>query len=352
MEKFKKQLIILVCWFFSLNLFLGSFYLLFYKKIFSVPLFFLSFLFGFFVLFFCFTILNIVFESGLLIFKQKIKNLNIFRPVLFFISLFFIFPWFGFSAWTLLLFVFLFSGFYFGSKRIEKVLAHEVKFSFFKILEAGKSFFINSIAFLVAFLIFLSPKILDGKIFLPRNVYNFFFPELEKAFSNKYPGFSGEMNIDEFVFLMVIQNPPENFPLKESGKDIKSYFQLKEILKKFKQKLGEKNANIFLKQARFQVFKNFGFSENEIKNIKGDEKLNEFLYNIISKEIESKSKTYQYFLGGVFGIIFFSFLIIKFLLAILSLIFVPLFLAMFSFLEKINFFEINLVKIDKEEIRI
>lgn len=351
MEKIKKQLIILAFWFLSLNLLFGSLYLVFYKNNFLTNFWLPLFLIGLFLSFFHFIALNIAFKEELSILGKKI-SFKTARIIIFFFSLFFLFFWFGFNAWMFLLFILLFLSFYFGSRSIEKRFGHSLKFSFLEILGTGKPLFLNGIALLVAFLVFLSPKILGGKIFLPRFAYDFLFPEIEKTFANKYPGFSGEMNIDEFVFLMVIQNPPRDFPIDKSEIKVEDYSQLKESFGKFKRKLGGKNTKIFLDQSRYQVLKGFGFSEDEIKKIKGTEKLNDFFYQIISKEIEKKSKIYQYFIGSVLGIVIISFLIVKFLLAILFLIFVPLIFGLFVFLRKLGVFKINLIKVNKEEIGI
>jgi hypothetical protein len=350
-EKSKKRLIILIFWFLILNIAFLSLYLIFYCKSFDFQTAIYIFLLTFFLLFFLFVSLKICFLEEQFFFQRKIApDLIIFLTL--FLSLFFIFFWFGFNFYSFLGFVLSLITLFEASRIIEKLMNRSLKFSFWQILSGTRMFFLSGFAILIAFVAFLSPKILGGKMFLPRSVYDFIFPKLEDKIASFYPGFSGEMSLNEFAFLMVVKNPPENFPINNVKNKVKSYNDLKNVLSEVEAKLGKEKMKEFLNSARVQLLRSFGFKDDEIKEIDGNQKVKEFFYVGVSKWLEKSSRAYKFLAGAIFGILIFFFFIVRFILLIISIVYLPLWVFLFEYLKKIGFFNIKVEKVDKEIITI
>jgi len=348
MNPILKQVLFSVLFLLFLSLSFLGLYLIFY----STTITFLSSLI-FFLIILCFSNTFFVFLalSFLQITTYKTKEIKggFLAFLVVFLGSFSIFFWFGFNIYSFLAFilflVLLFSSYHLIKREQSKYL----KFDFSRVFKISKWTFLTGFAVLIAFVAFLSPKLLGGKIQLPRSLYDAAFPKIEQQLISQYPGFSGEMTVDEFILLVSFKNPPKNFPIKKT--EIKTYSDFKNVSEKFEKKINKKELDKLLKENRKELLNSFGVDQAEIK-IKGNEKVSDVLYKISSNWLEAKSKIYQYVAGIIAGLILFLFLMARLVLSIAGFFYLPIAWFFFKFLRKINFFKIDIEKVEKEKITI
>ena len=200
MSAIKKQILISLLFVLFLNLNFLGLYLIFYSQSitflgsFIYTLILLCLLNAFFVFFVLSFLEPIVYK------ERKIKE-SLIRFLIIFIGSFPIFFWFGFNIYSALAFFFFLLFLMLTSRAINKEKGSSLKFRFGRIFKSSKWIFLTGFAILIAFVAFLSPKILGGKIQLPRSLYDAVFPDIEERLASQYPGFSGEMTVNEFVLL-------------------------------------------------------------------------------------------------------------------------------------------------------
>lgn len=349
MDSFPKQVLLSLLFILFLNLSFFGLRLVFFQNgsILGYSVLFLVFLL-FCLIFFVFWVLSFLPVN----FAQERKI--IFRLVKFLIPAlcsFSIFIWFGLNVYTaiaaliFLLFILL------SASTIEKKESLGLKFDFSQVFRATKWTFLTAFAALIAFVAFLSPKLLGGRIELPRSLYDAVYPKIEERLILQYPGFSGEMTLDEFILLLAFQNPSKDFPLKNPQEKIKNYSDFKILSKQFESKVGKKETGKLLKESRKEFLKTFGIDAKKTK-ISGDEKMKDVFYKISSSWFDARAKFYQYIVGIIAGLIIFFFFIARFTLSLVSIFYLPIAWIFFKVLRKINFFKIDIEKVDREKITI
>lgn len=345
-----KQILFSVLFLIFLSLSFLALYLIFY----SATTTFLSSLI-FFLIVLC--LLNAIlfffslsFLKPFVCYNRKIKEDFIVFAIIF-LGSFSVFLWFGFNIYSLLSFILFLALLFLSYHSIKKEQSKYLKFSFHKVFKSCKWFFLNGFAILIAFVAFLSPKILGGKIELPRSLYDVFFSDIEERLASQYPGFSGEMTVDEFILLLSLQNPPKDSLIKKEEEEIKTYSDFKKFSKNLEKKVDKKEMDELLAQGRKELLKTFGFNKTKIK-IEGDEKMSDFFYKISYNWLETKVKIYQYLVGVVAGLILFFFFSARLVLFIAGIFFLPLAWSLFKILRKINFFKVEIEKVNREKITI
>ena len=346
-KKLLKQ--ISLAFLFVLFLNLGFFYLkilLFVEDIEylnSLILFLIFFLFG--AIFFIFLILT----------KPSLK-LQI--PIYFLVLASTLF-WFGVSGY-MIVGELMFSFFLFLAQIIlrqeEKNL---LKFSFCRLSRKGYGTFLTGTAILISILLFLSPKILGGEITLPRPLFDWAWPMIERVLSSQYPGFNGDMTVDQFIILQMsgnieqileryqkpeIENQSSGPSLPFGGEQIEIELQ-KEIQKQLEEAKKSISEEI-LQQGREEFAEAFQIG----KKLKGDEKMKDIFYGVITNLIAQNIKSWKEV--GTTGLILIFFMMIKTVSIFLNYILLLISWLIFKILIAMKFFAIKTVKVDKEELTI
>lgn len=263
---------------------------------------------------------------------------------------------------------FLFS--FFASKVVQDEKDVFLKFKFFRIAQKGTESFFTGLALLTAVLIFLSPRFAGGELIFPRALFNAIWPQAEVIFSKQLPGFSGEMTVDDFIFLQIFGSKKEN-PSDQNQYKTQQFFSLPFGGEKIELELGEKLGEKLEEQIRKQVEEQLkNLSEEEKKRItqemlkqgrdqfsqllgrelKGDEKIKDVFYEILSSQFSKAVEPYKK--SGTVGLIFILFLITRMLSTFLLYIFLPISYILFLIFKKIRFFQIKIEKADKEVLTI
>lgn len=281
-----------------------------------------------------FSLFILLFFSFFLLFSLSFLGKNISRKTFileeigFFLPLFGI-PFFFFPVNALtILGVLLFSGILiFCQRSIFHYGNLFLKFSFFKESKIAFRSFALALSILLSILLFFSPKTLGGKLVFPKFIFEILWPGLEKALQTQFPGFSGEMTVDEYLKKLIEERYQSL--LKERNL---SFYEKKLMEEKIKVIKKEE-----LKKARENFSQIFGLK------LKGEEKLKEVIYEAISKKINSFFSSYETW--GKLGIIFVFFLLVRGGLSFVSFLFL-----IFSFLLFKILFWIKLFRIEKEMV--
>lgn len=342
MQKIIKQILVGLLFLVFLNLSFYSLKVIFFQKGFSLAflvLFLVSLLFSLAFLVF----LNLSFPKKIIQQEKEIKD-SALRFVFYALGALSVFLWFGFTAYIVIAFAvflisFLLSDFY---QRRES--ATFLKFSFRKTSKIAQSFLFTALTLLIAFLVFLSPKIIGGKLELPRPVFDAVFPQLEKIYSSQIPGFSGEMTVDEYLLLQgLTEGAFKGTPL-ESVQIPKDLQGLENLLVSIQ--TGPLGASFqqALQQGRSQLSKAFGVE------IKGDEKMKDVLYQMISNQFSSNIQKYKQ-LGTVI-LILVLFFFIRGIFGIIGILYFPLALLIFKIFKATGFFKTEKETVEREKITI
>lgn len=340
MNQIAKKVLISLLFLTFLNLSFYGLKLIFFQK----SNFWTSLILFLVALFFSLTFLSFLSLAFLrpLIYNQKEMKDSFLRFVVYFFGLLSIFLWFGINGYILLSSVFFLVFLFLGDifiKREEKLF---VKFHFKRILKTAQNTLLTGIAILIAFLAFLSPKFIGGKIELPRSFYDDIFPRLEKTYSSQIPGFSGEMTIDEFLLLQGFnQGIFKGTPLGDI-KPPRTYQELQEIFNNIQLSPAKDMFQQVLQQGRSQFSKTAGIE------LKGDEKMKDVVYQIISYQISLSLRPYRQI--GIAGLIFFFFILSRGLIGIVGLFYPPVAWLLFEIFRKIKFFRIEKETIEREKI--
>ena len=240
-------------------------------------------------------------------------------------------------------------------ERIRKEEDILLRFSFLRIFQSGIRNFFTGFAVLIAILIFLSPKVIGGRLTLPRSLFDALWPGMEKILSSQMPGFSGEMTVDEYILFQTfgIQEEIEDqiqyekeqvFPLPEEKMNIELEKELEKQLQERMEREREKVTDEMLQQGREQLKKQLGIE----REIKGDEKMKDIFYELITEKISKYTQRYPQM--GSWGLILAFFLIAKMILMLFSYFCLAFGWLMFKIFIATNFFRIEKIKEDKEVI--
>ncbi|MFH0987594.1 MAG: hypothetical protein V1841_01735 [Patescibacteria group bacterium] len=306
-----------------------------------------------FIIFLVFLSLGLMFFLFLILGKPSLK-MQIPLALLAFGSVIF---WFGASIYVItagaLIFVFLLI----TQISIKRDAGNFLKINFSFLSKKGYGILLTGISILVAALLFVSPKILDGKINLPRPLFDTYWPQTEKIFASQYPGFSGDMTVDQFIMLQIsgenVQEMLEQYfktksPEQSSAPllpfqgeiEIEFYRELQGQLDELKEQV---SPDIVIEGRRGLAE---AFKIN--RELKGSEKMKNILYESVTKIVAQSVKSLGKFADVWLVVILF--LIIKSIFALLVYLMVPLSFIIFKFLTAVKFFIIKTVKVDKEEI--
>lgn len=288
-------------------------------------------------------LVSLLFFLFFFIFSSLALKKSFWRYVLYFLVPALSFLFFGFTVYTAVAFIFLFLFLINGDRLIQKEKDVLLSFSFSRIAKKGASAFFTGIAVLIAILVFLSPKTIGGQLGLPRPLFDAIFPIVENIFSQQISGFSGEMTVDQYLLLQASEQL-EEFKTQE---ELKTIPLLPVGGEKIEINFGPTEEEIreeILSQGRAQ------FSNIIARPVKGDEKMKDIFYEIVSVQVSQIIKPYQQ--AGTIGLIFIFFLLTRMVLTILSYLFLPLTFLFFLLLKKIKFFEIKIEKVDKEILSI
>jgi hypothetical protein len=231
--------------------------------------------------------------------------------------------------------------FFTADKAIRKSANIFIKFNFTNSFKVAKGSLLTGFAMLIAILIFLSPKIIGGKIQVPRSLFEKLVPVAENLYKTQSPGFSSDMTVDEFIFLEALSG--NNFP---GAKDleIKNYDDLKETIRLVKQRVNQQVINKSLNQPKQDLSRMSG------KRLKGSEKMKDVIYDTISRQLSLSLKSYQNIVGVTIGLVLFFFLILKGILSIVGLIYLPVAWIFFTIFRRNNFFKIETVSVNQEKL--
>lgn len=348
MKKIIKQIIILILFLAFLNL---SFYFLkalLFSKIAPLNyLFFLLISLLFLTLFYIFLVLTSI----------EIKWLVLCFLLVIGLSL----GWFGISIYTIFGSI-LFSVFFFLAKMtMQKEESALLKFSFSRISRAGYGLLFTGLGLLISILLFISPKIMGGELTVPKSLFDYFWPFFEKFFATLYPGFSGNLTVDQFLILQMSgvteklleeYSKPETQGRPEGGLSL--FFEQKmeiefqeELQKEIQRQLERERKKIpkeMLIEGRKQIAETFKID----RTLKGDEKMKDIFYEMVKNQIptiEGPSK-----IAGVVGLVFTFFLPMKVIFTFLTYPYLLFSLLAFKIFSKIKFFKINKIQVEKEKI--
>lgn len=292
--------------------------------------------------------------AGFFIFSVLVLSKSAWQILLYFLASCGIFIFFGFNLWIKIagfsFFLFLLLGSWLAQRERDILL----RFSFSRISKNGIKNLFSGMAICIAILAFLSPKIIGGKLTLPPFLFNLLWPSIEKIL----PGISTETTVDEFLIFQSQQFQKEiGIPENEGGlfQEIMSQlfpFSLeklepglsKELTEKRLKEEEAKTSEEFLKLQKQELSKMVG------RELKGDEKIKDLFYEMISAQISRVIKPYQTI--GAIAVIFIFFSIIKVLLNIYLFICFPFFWLLFIILKRVGLFKTKTEKVDREEIAI
>lgn len=269
--------------------------------------------------------------------------------------------WFGTSLYIILGGV-LFSAFLFWAtismKKEENTL---LKFDFYRISRAGYGFLFTGLGLLIAILFFISPKIMGGELTIPKSLFDYFWPFFERFFATLYPGFSGDLTVDQFLILQmsgITEKLLEEYIKPETQGEPKGGFSLffeqkieiefqeelqKEIQKQLERERKKVSKEILI-EGRKQIAKDFKID----RELKGKEKMKDIFYEMLKNQIpaiEGPSKV-----AGVVGLVFAFFLPIKAIFTLLVYPYLLFSLLIFKIFSKVKFFKINKIQVEKEKI--
>jgi len=343
-KKLLKQVLLALIYFLSLNL--GFFYL-------KITLFkdvdFLSTLIPFLIFF----LLGVVFFILLTLSKPSFK-LQIPIYILVFAS---ILLWFGTNGYIIaggIMFIFFLFLSQMNLKKEEKNL---LKFNFRRISHEGYRAFLTGAAIFLSILFFMSPKIFGGKIILPRSLFDLAWPALERTYSVQFPGFFGDMTVDQFIILQMSENTEEivekytqpqiedqssapSLPFAGESIEIELRKELQRELDKAKKGISKE----MLQEAREDFAEAFKID----RKLKGNEKLKDLFYettnNLILQSIQSWERI------GTIGVIFAFFLLMKTVSIFLNYILLLISWLFFKILLAMDFFKIKTIQVEKEEL--
>ena len=238
------------------------------------------------------------------------------------------------------------------SKERENLL----KISFCHLSQKGCGILLTGAAILISILLFLSPRILGGEINLPRPLFDLAWPMTEKFFASQFPGFFGDMTVDQFLMLQMYPNIDEllekylksQTPKQTPGPTLPFQGQIEiEFYKEIQKQLDEAKKGIsqeVLQKGREELAKTFQID----KKLKGDEKMKNVFYEMVSNLIAKNVKSWEKF--GMIGLILIFFMLIKTVSIIFNYVALLISWIIFKILIAIKFFMIRTVKVDKEEI--
>ena len=265
--------------------------------------------------------------------------------------------WFGTNVYLIgaslvfILFLFL------SQMVLQKEEKNLLKFSFSRLSHRTYEVLLTGLAVLIAVLLFLSPKILGGNVNLPRPLFDFLWPTIEKFLSSQMPGFSGDMTVDQFL---IFQMSGENI-----GKMLEEYLKTRgqtqstspllpfqgqieiEFYKELQRQLEEEKAKIpkeVLQKGRIELAKTFQIDEK----LKGNEKMKGIFYEATTAMITENVKSWEVF--GEIGLILIFFLLIKTLSIFFNYILLIVSWLIFKIFFAAKFFKLITIKVDKEEL--
>jgi len=239
-------------------------------------------------------------------------------------------------------------------KKEEEIL---LRFEFARIFQKGIGRFFTGFALVIGILIFLSPKVTGGNLTLPPSLFDAVWPGVEKILSSYMPGFSGEMTVDEYILFQTfgvqkeikdqIQYEKEQvLPFPKEKMEIELEKELEKQLQEKIEKDRERTIDQILQQTRDRLRKQLGIE----KEIKGDEKMKDVFYELITEKISKCTQQYPQI--GSWGPILAFFLIAKTTLMLFSYFCLAFGWLMFKIFIAIKFFRIEKIKKEKEVIAI
>ena len=307
------------------------------------------------ILFLIFLLLGATFFVFLVLSKPSFK----LQIPIYLLALGSILFWFGTSAYIigtgLVLTLFLF----FSQTVLQKEEKNLLKFSFSRLSRKTYEALLTGVAILIAVLLFLSPKLLGGKINLPRSLFDLIWPTIEKFLSSQTPGFFGDMTVDQFLILQMSRENVEKMleqylktkaPKQSSGPllpfqgkiEIEFYKELQKQLEETKKQVSKEA----LQKGREELAKMFQID----RAFKGNERMKDIFYEAVTTLIAKNVKSWEQV--GVIGLIFIFFMFIKAIFIFFNYIIILFSSLLFKILMAVKFFKINIVKVDKEELTI
>jgi hypothetical protein len=266
------------------------------------------------------------------------------KYVVYAIGALFILLWFKLSVYTLIAVGILLILFVLADISIKREEKSFYKFRFEKIFRSVEGLIFSGFAVLIAFLVFLSPRIAGGSLNLPRSLYDSIFPRIEKIYANQMPGFSGDMTVDEYLLLSGIRGGSfKGTPLENLEKP-KTYEELKQIFNSIQSGPLAAAFQEALKQGRDQ------FSKAINIEVKGEDKMKDVLYNMISSQISSSLERYKQI--SIVALIFILFLLIRTIISLFGLVYAPLAFLIFKIFQKAKFFKLEEETVQREKITI
>jgi len=294
---------------------------LLFKEGFVISLFsFIPFIIFLFLTGICFFFLSLTFD-------RLFWQVGIFFLAAFLIFLFFEINWYTISGAIIFFLILLWS-----QKRIIKEKNNYLKFDFWHQNRACLKTFNQAFAILIAILLFLSPKILGGKLTIPLPLFDISWPFIEQVLTQQYQGLPedkklGEMSVDEFIFI-----------------NLSSRLQDGEMLPR------EDMENL-VSQEEIEYFRqDFARSLQIEREIGGDELIKDLIYEKISYQIDKFISNFEIY--GSIGVISAFYLIVRVIFILLTFLFVAFGFLGFKILKKLNFFKIEKEKIEREVFKI
>lgn len=259
---------------------------------------------------------------------------------------------------------FLFS--VFAARIVQEEEENLLKIKFFRITQKGIENLLTGFAVLIAVLLFLSPKVVGGELVFSQPLFTVIWPQVEKFFSEQFPGFSGDMTVDDYLLLQIFGSAEEGsleetefktqqfFPLPFSNEKIELEFgeklqeelrkKIEEELKNISEEERERIEEEMIKQSRDQLSQMVG------KELKGDEKIKDVFYEVISAQFSKIVAPYK--MPGSIGLIFAFFLVARTIAMLFLYIVLPFSYLIFILFKKLGFFIVRIEKVDKEVITI
>lgn len=291
------------------------------------------------ICFISFLVFLLLFSSCFVFFLFTFKKSPWRFLVYFLISLLFLLI-FGFNIYTGAGVIFFFLLLINTDLSFQNENAALLKFKFSRLAKIGIRGFFTALAVLISILLFLSPKIVGGQLNIPRSLFDIISPAIERVLFQWMPSFSNEMTVDEYLLSRAsetlkqfkIQTQPQAISLFPIGGE---KIEIDEPDEKEAQEE-------FLLKGRTQ------FSEMVGRQVKGNEKIQDIFYELVSGQISRTIKPYQQ--AGTAGLIFIFFLMTRMALIIFSYFCSPITWLIFILFKKKKFFEIKTKKLDKETI--
>lgn len=219
-----------------------------------------------------------------------------------------------------------------------------IKFNFGKILKRGNQNWYLALSFVIAVLFFVSPLGLNGKLQIPKPIFNSFIASVvEKAFQTQYSAdFKLSSTVNEFINAQVDSQVDQKLRDQLSAY-YKTEVALNAAVTNYKSTPAGKAEIAAVKTEALQsIGEQFGMT------LTGNENLGDVLLAYLNNNIDRSLK--QYTALGDWAVVIVLALTIKWILSILDYIFIPIEQVLFLLAKRMKIFTVSAKMVQKEEL--